>query len=152
MKKAILIREAKKHKCNKLALGHHFDDAIETLFLNLLNEGRLATFKPMSYLNREKITLIRPLILTDEKAIIEVAKKLQIPVIKNQCPNENSTQRTYLKEFINKHYYDNPLFPNAYLNFRNALLNGKNAEFWFDNEEPKKDLLKIYKQGKQNKN
>lgn len=146
MKKAILIREAKKQKCNKIALGHHVDDAIETLFLNFLNEGRLATFQPVNYLSREKITMIRPFVLVNEQCIITLTKKLQIPVIKNLCPNDTTTQRIYLKKFIQKHFYDNPLFPNAYANFRNALMNGKNAELWFDNNQPKKDLLRLYRQ------
>ena len=52
MKKAILIDEAKKYNCNKIAMGHHADDAIETLFMNMINEGRIATFKPITYLDR----------------------------------------------------------------------------------------------------
>ncbi len=152
MKKAILIKEAKKLNCNKVAMAHHFDDAIETLFLNLLNEGRIATFKPKSHLSREKIILIRPFVLTNESTIIQLQKKLNIPVIKNQCPNEKMTQRTYLKEFIQKNFYENKLFPNAYLNLRNSLINGKNSELWFVNDKSKIDLLKKYKLGKLNKN
>lgn len=55
MKKAILIEEAKKLGCNKVAMGHHADDAIETFFMNLINEGRIATFKPKMYLDRTDI-------------------------------------------------------------------------------------------------
>jgi tRNA(Ile)-lysidine synthase TilS/MesJ len=55
MKKAILIKAMKKQKCNKLALGHHLDDVIETYILNILNQGRIATFKPKTYLDNNKI-------------------------------------------------------------------------------------------------
>lgn len=147
MKKAIIIKEAKKLKCNKIAFGHHIDDAIETLFLNMIYEGRITTFYPNTYLDREKIYLIRPLALANESDMIRVTNKLNIPIITNPCPNAFSTNRTYLKEFINKYFYDNDKFPNAYLNFRSALLNGKQSNLWFDNKENKKDLLKEVKQG-----
>ncbi|MCQ3907445.1 MAG: hypothetical protein MJ219_01485 [Mycoplasmoidaceae bacterium] len=55
MKKAILVRAMKEQKFNKLALGHHADDAIETFFMNMLNESRLATLRPISYLDRNKV-------------------------------------------------------------------------------------------------
>ena len=128
MKNAILIREAKKLKCNKLAMGHHFDDAVETLFLNYIFEGRLATFLPNTYLDREKIHLIRPMILCNEEDIIAVTKKFKIPVIINMCPNDQTTKRAYIKNFLQKNFYDNKEFPNVYLNFRNALLNGKQSQ------------------------
>ena len=128
MKKAILLREAKKLKCNKLAMGHHFDDAVETLFLNYIFEGRLATFLPNTYLDREKIHLIRPMVLCNEEDVIALTKKLKVPVIVNKCPNDKTTKRTYMKNFLQKNFYDNKEFPNVYINFRNALLNGKQSQ------------------------
>ena len=148
MKKAILVKQAKKLKCNKIAFAHHIDDAIETLFLNMIYEGRIATFAPKQYLDRNKITMIRPFILTNEKDIIDVAKKTKLPVIKNMCPNENSTQRTFIKEFLNKNFYNNKLFPNCYKNFRNMLINNKGSELWFTNLHKNKNLLSIIKAGK----
>ena len=149
MKKAILIKEAKKLGCNKIAMGHHIDDAIETVFLNMVNEGRIATFKPNTYLDRTNMYLIRPFILCNEMDIIAVSKKLRVPVIKMMCPNEKNTQRTYFKKFIEKNFYSNKLFVNCYKNFRNMLLNGKNSDLWFYDEKVKnKDLLTILKKGK----
>ncbi|ASJ89073.1 MAG: tRNA 2-thiocytidine biosynthesis protein TtcA [Candidatus Malacoplasma girerdii] len=146
MKKAILIREAKKLGCNKLATGHHIDDAIETLFLNMIYEGRMATFPAKMYLDRTKSRLIRPLILANEKDIIAVSKKYNIPVMKNMCPNETSTQRTYLKIFLEKHFYNNKLFPNVYANFRNSLMNNKQSSLWFFKPTKKSvDLLEQFK-------
>ena len=149
MKKAILIKEAKKLHCNKIAMGHHIDDAIETIFLNMVNEGRIATFKPNTYLDRSNMYLIRPFILCNEKDIITVSKKLKVPIIKMMCPNEKITQRAYFKKFIEKNFYNNKLFVNGYENFRNMLLNGKNSDLWFYDENTKnKDLLAILKKGK----
>ncbi len=152
MKKAILIREAKKLKCNKVAMGHHIDDAIETLFLNMLYEGRMATFDAKMYLDRTKSRIIRPLILCNEKDLIAVTKKYSIPIMTNMCPNETTTQRSYLKMFIEKHFYNNKLFPNAYANFRNALINNQQANLWFFKPNKKsKDLLSVFKRNEATK-
>ncbi len=83
---------------NKLALGHHMDDIIETFFLSLFFEGRLSTFAPLSYLSRSGVTLIRPLIYIGERDTAAFAKTL--PVVKNPCPADKHTQRQYMKELI----------------------------------------------------
>ena len=127
MKKAVLIDKIKKQKFNKLAMGHHADDAIETLWLNLLNEGRISTFKPLTYLDRSNVYMIRPLVLAREKDIIRVSKKLKLPVIKNMCPNEHSTQRSEIKEFIETHFYKTKKWKNSYINMLSALYNGENS-------------------------
>lgn len=138
MKKAILIREMKKQKFNKLALGHHADDAIETFFLNMLNESRLATLRPISYLDRNKVYQIRPLILCREKEVIRVAKKYSLPIISNMCPNEKSTQRSYIREFIEKNFYMSKNWPNAYVNIVRSFLNEEGSYFWFDEKKKPK--------------
>lgn len=132
MKKAVLIREMKKQKFNKLALGHHADDAIETLFMNILNESRVATLRPISYLDRNKIYQIRPMILCREKEVIRLSKKLKLPIISNLCPVERITQRTYIKEFIENNFYNSKHWPNAYVNIIRSLLNKDGAYLWFD--------------------
>lgn len=142
MKKAILVENAVKIGCNKIAMGHHADDAIETLWMNLINEGRINVFKPSTYLDRKKITLIRPLVLVREKQIIKVAHKLKLPIIKNMCPNEHSTQRSDIKDFIQKNFYDSLKWKNSYKNFLTALLNGENSSLWFNEEVKFEDLTK----------
>ncbi|MDD3832252.1 MAG: ATP-binding protein [Clostridia bacterium] len=87
-----------KHGCNKLALGHHADDVIETFFLSLLYEGRLSTFAPISYMSRTGVTVIRPLIYVEEWQIASYAKDL--PVYANPCPADKNTQREYMKQLI----------------------------------------------------
>lgn len=129
MKKAILIQAIKKQGFNKLALGHHAEDAIETLFMNILSQSRMASFQPLTFLDREKIYLIRPMIMCREKQIIALSKKLQIPITKGLCPNERITQRTYMKKFIEKNFYQNNTnWPNAYTNLYRCLFNKKGCD------------------------
>lgn len=135
MKKAILIESAKKFNCNKVAMGHHADDAIETLFLNLINEGRIATFKPKMYLSRADIWFIRPLITCREKDIIDETKILNIPIIPCGCPMEGFTQRDKVKDFINEKFYKDKKWKTSYKNFYISLFNGKQCDLWFINEE-----------------
>ena len=88
--------------CNKLALGHHYDDVIETFMLNLFNEGRLGSFSPVTYLDRKKITMIRPLIYAPEKDIKYFASKASLPVLKSPCPADGATKREEMKQFLRK--------------------------------------------------
>lgn len=137
MKKAILIENAKKLNCNKVAMGHHADDAIETFFLNLINEGRIATFKPKMFLDKTKIMFIRPLITCREKDIIKATKKLSLPILPCGCPMEGFTQRDTIKAFINKNFYQNKKWANAYQNFYTALFNGNAVDLWFIDKNKK---------------
>lgn len=98
MRRGALNSVAKKYGCNKIALGHHINDVVDTFFLSMLYEGRLNTMKPMSYMSNSKITLIRPLYLTDEKDIKSASKDL--PVLKSNCPANKNTQREYIKDMI----------------------------------------------------
>ena len=84
----------------KIALGHHYDDAIETLLMNLLFEGRLGCFQPVTYLDRTGITQIRPLLYCQEADIRRMAAKLCLPVVKNACPMDGHSRRQEVKELI----------------------------------------------------
>ena len=101
LRSGALNSNAVKLNCNKVALGHHFEDAIETFFLSLFYEGRVNCFSPVSYLDRTGITLIRPLIYTPESIIKGAAKRLNLPVCKNPCPADGNTKRQEMKDFIN---------------------------------------------------
>lgn len=147
MKKAILIDAAKKYHCNKVAMGHHADDAIETLFLNLINEGRIATFKPKMYLDRSEMWFIRPLITCREKDIIHDSKQVKLPIIPCGCPMEGFTQRDNMKAFLNKEFYTNPKWAAAYKNFYVALMNGSECDLWFLNDDEMEDLVDLRKFG-----
>ena len=85
---------------HKIALGHHYDDAIETLLMNLLFEGRIGCFQPVTYLNRTDVTQIRPLLYCREDEIRRTVKRLQLPVVHNPCPADGSSRRQEVKELI----------------------------------------------------
>ncbi len=98
LRRGMLNTKAIELGCNKLALGHSADDLVHTFLLSLFYEGRLSTFSPVTYLDRTGITVIRPLILCDEKTIISASKKL--PIVQSKCPVNKRTQREYTKEVI----------------------------------------------------
>ncbi len=84
----------------KLALGHHFDDAVETFMLSLLFEGRLSCFRPVTYLDRSGVTQIRPLIYAGEQKISRLAEQLELPVVENPCPQDKTSKRYEIKQLL----------------------------------------------------
>lgn len=87
---------------HKIALGHHYDDAIETLLMNLLFEGRIGCFQPVTYLDRTGITQIRPLLYCREDDIRRTVERLRLPVVHNPCPANGSTRRQEVKDLIHQ--------------------------------------------------
>jgi tRNA(Ile)-lysidine synthase TilS/MesJ len=100
MRRGALHRAAKDLGCNVVALGHHFDDAIETFMLNLFFEGRLGCFSPVSYLSRMELRMIRPMIYLPEKDVRYFASKANLPIIKSPCPADGNTQREEMKQLL----------------------------------------------------
>lgn len=86
--------------CNKLALGHHFDDAVETFLMSLLYEGRISCFQPVTHLDRTGVTQIRPMLYIHEKTVDSFAKRMDLPVLQNRCPVDKHTKREEVKELI----------------------------------------------------
>jgi tRNA(Ile)-lysidine synthase TilS/MesJ len=84
----------------KIALGHHYDDAIETFFLSLFYEGRLSCFQPVTFLDRTGITQIRPLLYCGEILVRHTAERLNMPVVFNPCPADGNTKRQEIKELV----------------------------------------------------
>ena len=84
----------------KIALGHHYDDAVETLVMNLLFEGRIGCFQPVTYLDRTGITQIRPLLYCREEEIRRVVQRENLPVVPNPCPMDGHSRRQEVKELI----------------------------------------------------
>ena len=80
MRRGALHEAAQRFNCNKVALGHHYDDAIETFMMNLFFEGRLGCFSPVSYLSNRKITLIRPMIYAQEKDVLYFTRRRNLPI------------------------------------------------------------------------
>ncbi len=106
LRRGALNTVANREGCNKLALGHHADDLTETFMLSLIYEGRLSTFQPVSLMSRTGITVIRPLIYTEEKNIAAFMKDK--PILKNPCPADKHTQREYVKKLLRELQDDVP--------------------------------------------
>lgn len=102
MRRGLLHDTAKELGCNKIALGHHLDDAAQTALMNLLNGGVFECFSPKSYLSRKDLYMIRPMIFAPEKHIIKAAKKENLPVVKSLCPADGVTERQDVGELIEK--------------------------------------------------
>ncbi|NLI39120.1 MAG: tRNA 2-thiocytidine biosynthesis protein TtcA [Clostridiaceae bacterium] len=100
MKRGAFYQAAKSLGCNKAAFAHHMDDVIETLIMSLLYEGRIHTFSPVTYLDRRDITLIRPMIYTEEKMVSACVKALGLEAIKSGCPVDGNTKRQNVKELL----------------------------------------------------
>ncbi len=100
MRRGALHEKAKELGCNKVALGHHNDDVLETFFLCLFNEARISTFSPVTFLDRTQLYLIRPFIYMEEREVKRYICSNNIPVIHNPCPADGKTNRQNMKEFL----------------------------------------------------
>ena len=108
MRKGALNDAALSYNCNKIAYAHHRDDIIETMFLSLIYEGRFHSFSPYTYLDRTKLTVIRPMMYVSERDVIGFMNKMNLPVAKNPCPVDGHTKREYVKNLIRDIDKDNP--------------------------------------------
>ena len=100
MRRGMLNSLAVEHGCNKIALGHHMDDVMETFLMSVLLNGKVHTFAPVTYLSRSNVKTIRPMIYVEEKLIRSVAKEKNFPVIGKCCPADGFTKRDYMKNLI----------------------------------------------------
>ena len=100
MRRGSLHAAAQEAGCNKVALGHHYDDAVETFMMNLFFEGRIGCFSPTTYLSNRKIHLIRPMIYATEKDVQYFARRQELPVVKSLCPEDHATEREKMKQLL----------------------------------------------------
>ena len=100
MRRGALHGALQERGIKKIARGHHFDDAIETFYINLFYAGSLSCFQPVTYLDRTDITQIRPLLYCGEGQIRNVAARENLPVVRNTCPADGATKRQEVKELI----------------------------------------------------
>lgn len=84
----------------KLALGHHYDDAVETFMMSLIFEGRISCFQPVTYLDRTGVTQIRPMLYIHDRTIEHFAQRMELPVVENRCPADKNTKREEIKQLI----------------------------------------------------
>jgi tRNA(Ile)-lysidine synthase TilS/MesJ len=121
MLNSIAIREG----CNKIAVGHNEDDVLETFLMNLFYAGNINTFAPISYMDRSKITLIRPLIYAPEKYIRSFVKRNNIAVMPKACPMDGYSKREDMKNFLFNMQKDIPnVRANLYGAIKRANING----------------------------
>ena len=108
LRRGALNGVAEAHGCNKVALGHHQDDVIETFFLSLFYEGNIHTFSPTTYLSRKNIVTIRPMIYVTEKQIKGFQNKNPLPIMKKKCPNDGNSKREFIKNLLKELTYKIP--------------------------------------------
>lgn len=134
MRRAMLCDMSKELGCTKLALAHHREDALETLLMSLIFEGRIHTFHPKTYMSRTGITVIRPMIYVPEKEILHMQKKLELPVLHNPCPANGNTKRQEMKELLQELARRYPHLEETMLS---ALQNDDQYSLWEKEPRPK---------------
>lgn len=108
MRRGALNDAIKSRGISKLALGHHFDDAVETFMMSLLFEGRLSCFRPVTFMDRSGVTQIRPMIYAGEQKISNLAAELRLPIVENPCPQDKSSKRYEIKQLLKTMCADYP--------------------------------------------
>ena len=108
MRRGAINDAIRERGIKKLALGHHFDDAVETYMMSLLFEGRISCFRPVTYLDRSGVTQIRPLIYAGEQKIANVAAALALPIVENPCPQDKGSKRYEIKKLLSAMCADYP--------------------------------------------
>ena len=108
MRRGVLHAAAKEMGCTTIALGHHFDDAVETFMLNLFFEGRLGCFSPVTYLSNRDLYMIRPLLYAKEKDVEYFARHNPLPITESLCPEDKHTERENMKQLLRTLERENP--------------------------------------------
>ena len=128
MRRGALTNLMKEHNLNVLALGHHSDDAIETMFMNLLYSGKVSTLEKSYHLTRSDVNVIRPFINITEADIIGAVNKNNIPVTKSPCPMDKATTREKTKDLLKALYKD---IPSSRKSILRAMKNEEQLNLWF---------------------
>lgn len=137
LRRGALNDAARQRGCNLVALGHNRDDVIETFFMSMLYESRLNTFGPVTYLGRKDVTVIRPLVFLPEKYALSVAKKLELPIRKPNCPVAGNTKREEMKDVIR---YFNSIMPDAEERIMKAISDTEKYGMWDRLRRPPRDI------------
>lgn len=127
LRRGILASMAKELGCNVVALGHHKDDAAETVLLNLMYCGRFKCYHPHLFMSRSGIRVIRPLVYIEEKKLELEAARLALPIINSCCPYGDKSKRRSAKELIKTLELD---FPDIKSNIIHALKNTSENDVW----------------------
>ena len=136
MRKGCLADTCVELGINKLALGHHRDDALETLLLSMFYEGRMHTFHPVTHLERSGITQIRPMVYLSEKQAISAVRRLNLPVVESPCPVNHATRREDMKIILDDICKK---IPKAREQMLSALMNFEEYGLWDREKSPCSD-------------
>lgn len=138
LRRGTLYNTAHALGCQKVALGHHLDDAIETYFMNFLFHGKLASFEPITYLSRSEVSIIRPLLYIEEKEIKSLVRRENLPVIFNPCPVDKKTKREEIKRLITNLSQE---YPDIRQKFLQGMQEATPADLWSLKSTDKPDLF-----------
>lgn len=116
LRRGALNNTARDLGCNKVALGHHLDDAIETFFMSLIYTGQFRTFSPVTLLSRSGLTMIRPLVYLTAGNVQTLARQENLPVLANLCPVSGTTKREEAKGLVAELVHRYPDFRERFLN------------------------------------
>ena len=127
LRRGFINNFAREERFNKVALAHHLDDAVETFLMSQIYSGQLKTFEPSSYLDRTKITVIRPLVYFREKEIMKALNYIEYTPVETPCPLAGKSKRTFVKELIRELCTDNKF---AFNNLTAAMRKGSKLQRW----------------------
>lgn len=99
-RRKVLFETAAKFGCNKVALGHHKDDIVQTILLNLFFQGEISAMCPKQELFQGRLTVIRPLAYIEEREIGSFAKEKNFPSFCARCPQAENSQRRKIAEML----------------------------------------------------
>ncbi len=128
MRRGALMTLLNKEGYNVLALGHHSDDAIETMFMNMFYTGKLSTLDYKAFLSRSEVSVIRPFMNVKEADIIGTVNKEGIPVTKSPCPMDKNTTREKIKTLLKGIYSD---IPGSRQSIVKSMKNEEQFKLWF---------------------
>ncbi len=141
LRKGVMAGFCKQKGYNKLALGHHYDDAIETFLISLIYSGQLKTFLPKRFLSKKEIFVIRPLVYLREKDIERFQRNNKLNTINNLCPFAEESKRNKIRENLDFIFSNKQLF----YNLAAAIRGNKNIELWPEKKENKELMKEMYK-------
>jgi tRNA 2-thiocytidine biosynthesis protein TtcA len=116
LRRGIIYRYAKENSFDKIALGHHRDDTIQSLLMSIFFNGKIAAMPPKLLTDDKENIVIRPLILCQEQDIIKYSAEQNFPIVPcGLCNNQENLMRQKMKELIGELSKDNPKIPSNML-------------------------------------
>ena len=100
LRRGALNNAALEWGANKIALGHHLDDAVETFMMSVMHEGRIGCFSPVTWYDDRRFFVIRPLIYTTEREVKALVRAAELPVVESSCPENGNTEREEMKKYL----------------------------------------------------